>query len=183
MTPSRGSPLFGRLWITREARAKSGLASGAVASASAGASLRTERVVTTLHSGSDPLSRPKPGSGDPPAAPAPDRTVDDALARLAQPVFPDRPVLALRWSGTTQVSPQLNRHARNALISGILSLFCFGPLAGIVAIVEGARAQREIAAARGYQTGEGLAMTGLALGIAVCASWLWALGLGWVFSV
>lgn len=93
-----------------------------------------------------------PGSGDPPAAPAPDRTVDDALARLAQPVFPDRPVLALRWSGTTQVSPQLNRHARNALISGILSLFCFGPLAGIVAIVEGARAQREIAAARGYQT-------------------------------
>ncbi|MEI2825704.1 MAG: DUF4190 domain-containing protein [Dermatophilaceae bacterium] len=113
----------------------------------------------------------------------PDESVDAALTRLARPPLPSRPVLAMRGSAHMHVTPQLNRHARNALISGILGLFCFGPLAGIVAILEGARAQREIAASRGYQTGEGLAVTGLGLGIGVCASWALALSVGLLFSV
>ncbi|MGH9245533.1 MAG: DUF4190 domain-containing protein [Acidimicrobiales bacterium] len=58
-----------------------------------------------------------------------------------------------------------NKKATWALITGILSLFCFGIILGPVAIVLANQAKNEIRASGGTQGGDGLATAGMVLGI------------------
>jgi hypothetical protein len=60
--------------------------------------------------------------------------------------------------------PQTNQKALWSMILGILSLVCCGLLAGIPALILGNTAQKEIAAAGGAQSGEGMAKAGVILG-------------------
>ena len=55
--------------------------------------------------------------------------------------------------------------ARNALICGILSIFCCGIILGPIAIIQALKAKKEIAASRGALTGGGMATAGLVCGI------------------
>jgi hypothetical protein len=57
------------------------------------------------------------------------------------------------------------------MILGIVSLVACGVVLGIVAVVLGSSARKEIAASGGMQTGEGMAKAGVVLGwIGVAAS-------------
>ena len=55
--------------------------------------------------------------------------------------------------------------ARNALICGILSIFCCGIILGPIAIVLALNARKEIAKGRGALSGDGMATAGLVCGI------------------
>jgi hypothetical protein len=55
--------------------------------------------------------------------------------------------------------------ARNALICGIISIFCCGIILGPIAIVLALNAKKEIAGSRGAVTGEGMATAGMITGI------------------
>jgi len=55
--------------------------------------------------------------------------------------------------------------ARNALICGILAIFCCGIILGPIAIVLALNARKEIANSRGALTGDGMAIAGLVTGI------------------
>lgn len=59
--------------------------------------------------------------------------------------------------------------ARNALICGILAIFCCGIILGPIAIVLALNARKEIANSRGALTGEGMATAGLICGIIATA--------------
>ncbi len=59
---------------------------------------------------------------------------------------------------------QTNAKATWALVGGILSITVCGFIVGIVAIIVGKQAQREIAASGGLQGGETRAMWGIVLG-------------------
>lgn len=61
-------------------------------------------------------------------------------------------------------APKTNGKAIWALVTGILSILCCGPL-GIASIILSKNAEKEIAAAGGAQTGAGMAKAGLILGI------------------
>jgi thiol-disulfide isomerase/thioredoxin len=63
-------------------------------------------------------------------------------------------------------APQTDEKAIVALVLGALSVFCFGPLTGIPAIIVGVLSRKSIAAANGTKTGGGLAMTGIVAGVA-----------------
>jgi hypothetical protein len=60
--------------------------------------------------------------------------------------------------------PQTNQKALWSMILGILSIVACGLLAGIPALILGSSAKKEIAAAGGAQTGEGMATAGVVLG-------------------
>lgn len=60
--------------------------------------------------------------------------------------------------------PQNNGLAVTALVLGILSWFCVGPLASIPAIICGHIARGQISRSNGMQTGDGIALGGLVLG-------------------
>lgn len=60
--------------------------------------------------------------------------------------------------------PQTNQKALWSMIVGIVSLVFCGIVLGIVAIVLGSTARKEIAASGGMQTGEGMAKAGVILG-------------------
>jgi hypothetical protein len=60
--------------------------------------------------------------------------------------------------------PQTNQKALWSMILGILSIVCCGLFAGIPALILGNSAQKEIAAAGGMQTGDGMAKAGVILG-------------------
>lgn len=60
--------------------------------------------------------------------------------------------------------PQQNQKAMWSMILGILGLICCGFLAGIPAVILGNAARKEILAAGGAQTGEGMAKAGVILG-------------------
>jgi hypothetical protein len=84
------------------------------------------------------------------------------------------------YGGYGYAAPQTNKKAVWALVTGILSIVCCGPL-GIVAIILGRGAEREIAFSGGAQTGAGMAKAGFVLGIvglalAVLSAILYATG-------
>jgi hypothetical protein len=60
--------------------------------------------------------------------------------------------------------------AKNALIFGIVGLFCFGIIFGPLAIINARRAQNAIAMNPGM-TGGGMAIAGLVLGIIDIIGW------------
>ena len=62
-------------------------------------------------------------------------------------------------------SPPTSSKATTALVLGVLSLFCFGFLAGIPAIAVGWSARKEIRNANGAVGGDGLALGGIITGI------------------
>jgi len=62
-----------------------------------------------------------------------------------------------------------------ALGLGILGLLCFGFIIGIVAIVFGVQARREIKASGNQLAGEGMATTGIVLGVIDIVAWI-----GWL---
>jgi uncharacterized membrane protein len=66
--------------------------------------------------------------------------------------------------GYGYATPQQNQKALWSMILGILSLICCGVVVGIVAIVLGNSAKKEIAASGGMQTGEGMAKAGVIMG-------------------
>lgn len=61
-------------------------------------------------------------------------------------------------------APRTSQKALWSLVTGILSVVCCGP-AGIVAIILGKNAEREIAASHGAISGGGMAKAGFILGI------------------
>jgi hypothetical protein len=61
-------------------------------------------------------------------------------------------------------APRTNQKAIWSLVTGILGLVCCAP-AGIVALVLGNSAKKEIAASGGAETGGGMAQAGVVLGI------------------
>jgi hypothetical protein len=61
-------------------------------------------------------------------------------------------------------APRTNPKAIWALVTGILGLVCCSP-AGIVALILGNQAKREIEASGGAETGGGMAQAGVVLGI------------------
>ena len=61
-------------------------------------------------------------------------------------------------------APRTNQKAIWSLVTGILGLVCCAP-AGIVALVLGNGAKKEIAASNGMETGSGMAQAGVVLGI------------------
>ena len=72
-------------------------------------------------------------------------------------------------------APVRNQNALISLICGIVGFLCFGVVLGPLAIVFSRKAQAEIAASGGRQTGEGMAKAGFILGIVALV--LWAIGL------
>lgn len=70
--------------------------------------------------------------------------------------------------------PQGNQKAMWSMIVGIVSILCCGIITGPIAIVLSVQAKKEIAAAHGMQTGDGMAKAGLILGIiAIPLSIVW----------
>ncbi|MET0146163.1 MAG: DUF4190 domain-containing protein [Ilumatobacteraceae bacterium] len=65
--------------------------------------------------------------------------------------------------GSAAVPTGNNGKATASLVLGIVSLFCFGIITGIIAIVLSTQAKKEIAATG--QAGDGMAKAGLILGI------------------
>ena len=66
--------------------------------------------------------------------------------------------------GYGYAAPQTNQKALWSMILGILSIVACGLLAGIPALILGSSAKKEIAAAGGAQSGEGMATAGVILG-------------------
>ncbi|HSJ21452.1 MAG TPA: DUF4190 domain-containing protein [Nocardioidaceae bacterium] len=66
--------------------------------------------------------------------------------------------------GYGYATPQTNQKALWSMILGILSIVACGLLAGVPALILGSSAKKEIAAAQGAQTGEGMATAGVVLG-------------------
>jgi hypothetical protein len=66
--------------------------------------------------------------------------------------------------GYGYAAPQTNQKALWSMILGILSIVACGLLAGVPALILGSSAKKEIAAAQGAQTGEGMATAGVILG-------------------
>jgi hypothetical protein len=82
--------------------------------------------------------------------------------------------------GYGYVAPRTNSKAIWALVLGILSLVCCsffaGVFAGIPAIILGNMARTEIDASGGIQSGRGMAVAGVVLGIiALALSVVWAI--------
>ncbi len=69
------------------------------------------------------------------------------------------------------VPPKTNGKATASLVLGIVSLFCFGLVTGILAVVLSRSATQEIRSSGGTQTGEGLAKAGFVLGIIGLVLW------------
>ena len=67
--------------------------------------------------------------------------------------------------GYGYVEPQTNSKAIWALVLGILSIIPCGLFAGIPAVILGNMAKNDIDASGGQQTGRGMAVSGLVLGI------------------
>lgn len=67
--------------------------------------------------------------------------------------------------------PKTNGKAIASLVLGIVSLFCFGLVTGILAIVFSRIATQEIAASHGSQTGAGMAKAGFIIGIIGLVLW------------
>jgi hypothetical protein len=63
------------------------------------------------------------------------------------------------------MAPQNNSGATTSLVLGIVSVVFCGLFTGIPAIITGRKARKEIAASGGQQSGDGMALTGLILGI------------------
>jgi competence protein ComGC len=80
-------------------------------------------------------------------------------AAAAAPQFVPSPI-----SPVAPVSPQQNGLATTSLVLGILSLVCFGILAGIPAVICGHIARSRAKSAPAQYGGAGLALTGLILG-------------------
>lgn len=76
------------------------------------------------------------------------------------------PATAPTYSSAYPLEPakQTNLWAVVSLVSSILSWCGLFGIGGIVGIIAGVVARNEIAASRGAQTGEGLALTGIILG-------------------
>lgn len=113
-----------------------------------------------------------PGYGTPP--PPPGESTPPGYGQAPPPGYgaPPPPGYGQAGYGPTpaQGPPRNNTKAVVALVVGVISPvlgFCcaFIGLVGIVAIVVGRQAQREIAASGGTQTGEGMAKAGVILGI------------------
>ncbi|MCK5890637.1 MAG: DUF4190 domain-containing protein [Aeromicrobium sp.] len=64
-----------------------------------------------------------------------------------------------------------NGKAIASLVLGIVSLFCFGLITGILAIVFSRLATQEIESSQGTQTGAGMAKAGLIMGIIGLVLW------------
>lgn len=71
-----------------------------------------------------------------------------------------------------------------SIVLGIVSMFlcCFGWITGIIALVLGAKALKQVNESGGRYGGRGMAITGLALGLislVICLPWmiLWLVGL------
>jgi len=62
-------------------------------------------------------------------------------------------------------SPKTSGKATASLVLGVVSMFCFGFLTGIPAIIVGMRARKEIRLSEGRTTGDGLALGGIITGI------------------
>ncbi len=73
-----------------------------------------------------------------------------------------------------------NSNAVTALVCGILSLICCGPILGPIALIKGAEARREIAATDN-EGGDIMALIGMVLG--GLGLGLWLLGLVLRFTV
>jgi hypothetical protein len=86
--------------------------------------------------------------------------------------------MAQSGGGYAGVQAQTNGKATGSLVCGIISLFCFGIILGVVAIALGVIARNEITASGGSQKGEGMALAGIILG-ALGAIF----GIGWIVWV
>lgn len=106
-------------------------------------------------SDTNPTSNPSPLSDDPTlGGPA-----------QSQPVVPPPQLAAATYNPPVYSNPPpTNAWALISIISSILSWVGLFGIGGIVGIVTGVVARNEIAASRGGQTGDGLALTGIILG-------------------
>lgn len=79
--------------------------------------------------------------------------------------YPPPPPPPPGQGGYGYAAPRTNSKAIWALVLGILSFVCCGFVAGIPAIILGNMAKNEIDASGGVQSGRGMAVAGLVLGI------------------
>ncbi len=119
-----------------------------------------------------PTSTPAPDLPPPPdAAPVAPPVAPPVAAPAAAPVAPPTPPAYGQAPAYGQnpgfvpapMAPSSNE-AIWSLVLGILSLTCFGFLAGIPAVILGMTAKRKIAESGGVIRGQGLATAGLVLG-------------------
>lgn len=112
--------------------------------------------------------------------------------QLPPPVSSPPPAYAGVSPATTYVSPtaQTNVWAIISLVSSILAWCGFFGIGGIVGMIAGIVARNQIAASRGTQTGDGIALVGIILGainvFGTCLALLcFGLAFGWlaVFSL
>ena len=90
---------------------------------------------------------------------------------MSYPPPPPPPDQSGGWGYGGYAAPRTNQKALWSMISGILGLVCCAP-AGVVALVLGNSAKREIAESNGMQTGRGMAQAGVVLGIIAIALFL-----------
>ena len=88
----------------------------------------------------------------------PDQPQPQPVSQLAPPAF--APVTGPIYSSP----PPTNAWAIISLISSILSWLGLFGIGGIIGVVAGVIARNEIAAGKGAQTGDGMALTGIILG-------------------
>jgi hypothetical protein len=100
------------------------------------------------------------------------------VARPQAQLPPPNAQVNLTYAAAVTPTPQTNVWAIISLVSSILGWLGLFGLGGIIGVIAGVVARNEIAASRGTQTGDGLALTGIILGavniafgclIALCA--------------
>lgn len=80
------------------------------------------------------------------------------------PVMSPTPGHAPGYPPPYPLSPKTNAAATTSLWLGLSAVFCLGFLTGIPAIIIGLKARKQIAASHGGESGDGMAITGIALG-------------------
>ena len=116
---------------------------------------------------------PPPGYGQPPQGPPPGRSgqpfATPGDARSAESASADS-----RPEGGRPVDadgPSTNKLAVAALVASLLGLLCVG-VGGLVGLVLGIVARRQIAASGGRQTGDGVALTAVIIGAFIIVVWV-----------
>jgi len=123
----------------------------------------------------DPYA-PAPGTDPEPVSPAPG---PPAAQYSAPPPPPPPPApVATGYGMSTPGAAAASRTSQKAtasLVCGIVGFVCFGFILGVVAIILGVYARRDIEGSAGRLGGGGLATAGIVLGVIDIVAWL-----GWI---
>ena len=76
------------------------------------------------------------------------------------------------YGGPMNMAPKTSGKAIAALVCGLVGILCFGIILGVVALVLGLSAKKEIESSGGQLTGGGMATAGIVLGVIGIAFWV-----------